>query len=137
LGALSLLPTASIAKLDEPRGLVYGWASVIAKEDGTLIEDHQGDLIDADTLEDAAVDFMLNHRAAGEMHAGDAVGQIVESFISTPQKYEAMGMTPDLAKAMPVGLWIGVKVPPATFAKVKDGTYQMFSIQGTAERVPV
>lgn len=131
------MPTATIAKLDEPRGLVYGWASVIAKADGALIEDHQGDLIDYDTLEEASVDFMLHHRAAGEMHAGKSVGQIVESFVASPQKFEAMGFTPEIAKTMPTGLWIGVKVPPATFAKVKDGTFKMFSIQGTADRVPV
>lgn len=145
LGALPLPATANIAKLDEPRGLVYGWASVVATADGALVEDHQGDLIEPEELEKAAVDFMLHHRATGEMHAGDTVGQVVESFVSTPDKNVAMlvagGMDAALAKrtadAMPVGLWIGVKVPPATFAKVKDGTFRMFSIQGTADRVPV
>ncbi len=55
----------------------------------------------------------------------------------SPEKAEAMGFADDIAKDVPVGMWIGVKLDPAgeTFAKVKDGAYQMFSIQGTAERI--
>jgi hypothetical protein len=124
----------AIAKTDEAQGLVYGWANIIATADGQLIEDSQGDLIEPAELEKAAVDFMLHHRATGEMHEGDAVGSVIEAFVSSPDKLRAMGFPDEVAKVAPHGLWIGVKVPPLTFAKVKSGQYQGFSIQGTAER---
>ena len=39
---------------------------------------------------------------------------------------------------LPVGWWIGFKIEDeAAWAKVKDGTYSMFSIEGKAQRVPV
>lgn len=131
------MPSFRIAKTHEPKGLVYGWASIVATPDGGPVVDHQGDIIEPDDLEDAAVDFMLHHRATGEMHQGDASGTIVESLVASPAKYEAMGFPADVAKTMPTGLWIGAKVSPEVFAKVKDGTYRAFSIQGTAHRVPV
>lgn len=131
------MPSFQIAKTDEPKGLVYGWASVVSDAAGTAVVDSQGDIIEPDELESASVDFMLNYRATGEMHEGAANGVIVESLVASPAKYEAMGFAPDVAKAMPVGLWIGAKVTPATFAKVKDGTYKAFSIQGKADRQPV
>lgn len=124
----------AIAKTDEDQGLVYGWANIIATKDGVLIEDSQGDLIEPEELEKAAVDFMLHHRATGEMHEGDAVGAVIESFVSSPDKMRAMGLPEELAKQAPHGLWIGVKVPPETFAKVKSGLYKGFSIQGEARR---
>lgn len=131
------MPVVPIAKTDEPKGLVYGWASVVSDASGAMVIDHQGDIVAPDELETAAVDFMLNHRAAGEMHAGEANGVIVESLVASPAKYEAMGFEPEVAKRMPTGMWIGVKVTPETFAKVKNGTYKAFSIQGTAQRQPV
>lgn len=124
----------TIAKLDEAQGLVYGWASVVVK-DGETVVDRQGDIIEPEVLEAAAVDFMLNHRAAGEMHEGGPVGQIVESMVVTPEKLEAMGVPNEIAQAVPTGFWIGVKLDPdgETFAKVKSGELSMFSIQGVAE----
>ena len=39
---------------------------------------------------------------------------------------------------LPVGWWIGFKVTDDdVWEKVKDGTYSMFSIEGTAERAEV
>lgn len=129
---------AKIAKVDDAQGLVYGWASVVVK-DGAEVVDSQGDLITPAELEKAAVSFMLNHRAAGEMHKGQATGTIVESVVMSPEKASAMGFGADIAKSAPTGLWIGVKLDPKgeTFAKVKSGEYRMFSIQGRAKRVPV
>lgn len=127
-----------VAKIDAAQGLVYGWASVVTK-DGETVVDLQDDVIEPAELEGAMVDFMLHHRAAGEMHEGDALGTIVESLMVTPEKLTAMGFAPEVATAMPTGAWIGVKLDPAseTFAKVQRGELKMFSIQGDAVRVPV
>ena len=39
---------------------------------------------------------------------------------------------------LPEGWWIGFYVDDdAAWEKIKDGTYKMFSIEGTARRVPV
>ena len=60
--------------------------------------------------------------------------EIIERWrIITKEKQAAIGI-PD--GVVPEGWFITVKVhDPEVFAKVKDGTYRMFSIQGTAKRV--
>ena len=69
------------------------------------------------------------------MHEGEAVGQMIESFMVTPDKLEAMGLPPD---ALPQGHWVGFHIPDSdVFAKIKDGTYGGFSIQGDAIREEV
>ena len=48
---------------------------------------------------------------------------------------QAMGIP---AGTLPVGWWIGFKITDKdVWEKVKNGTYQMFSIEGEAERVEV
>lgn len=128
---------ARIAKTDDAQGLVYGWASVAIK-DGEQIIDAQGDMIDPDALEKAAVDFMLDYRTSGAMHQGEAVGTIVESVVMSPEKAQLM-FGGDVSKSIPTGLWIGVKLDPKgdTFQKVKAGVYKMFSVQGLAAKVEV
>lgn len=125
----------AIAKTDQSKGLVYGWANHIVDGAGQAIEDTQGDVIAPDELEGAVVEFMLDYRKSGEMHQGLANGTVIESLVFSPGKAVAMGLPTDVAKACPVGWWIGVKVIPSVMAKVMDGTYQMFSIQGEALRV--
>lgn len=125
-----------VAKIDAAKGLVYGWASVVT-QDGASVVDLQDDVIEPAELEGAMVDFMLHHRAAGEMHQGEALGTVVESFVMTPEKLETMGFSAEVAKSMPTGAWIGVQLDPAseTFGKVQRGELAMFSIQGHAEPV--
>ena len=125
----------AITKTDVAKGLVYGWANHVVDAAGNLIEDSQGDVITPGELDDAVVDFMLDYRKSGVMHAGLAVGNVIESLVFSPEKAQAMGLPEDVSKSVPTGWWIGVKVGPEVMAKVKDGTYQMFSIQGEAVRV--
>jgi hypothetical protein len=50
----------------------------------------------------------------------------------SPEKLEKLGLPTD---ALPTGWWVGFHVEDdAAWARVKDGTYKMFSIQGTALR---
>lgn len=123
-------------KLDDDRRLAFGWAYV-TEEDGQLVVDHSGDFIDKAALPDleaAAYDYVLTSREADEMHEKlEGVAQIVESFMLTPEKAAAMGIT-----AKRFGYWVGFKVADdAVWAKVKDGTYKGFSIRGTGEREAV
>jgi len=125
---------AKIAKVDEEQQLVFGWASVSTRSDGRLVVDTDDEMIEPGELEKAAYDYVLEFRDSGEMHKGEANGRMVESFVLTPEKSQQMGLpTGNLT-----GWWVGYKLDDAeTFAKVKDGTYSMFSIAGSAERVEV
>lgn len=121
-----------IAKVDSDRRLVFGWASVAIRTDGSIVKDGEGDVIAPHDLEDALYNFNLYFRDMNERHRGMAKGRLVESFAVTPEKLEKMGLAPD---ALPVGAWVGFRVDDdAAWEKVKDGTYQMFSIEGTADR---
>lgn len=122
-----------VTKAKEDRGLVSGWANVSANADGSIPLDWQDDVIPPEVLEKAAINFMLDYRESGEMHRGDTKGVVVESIVLTKEKQECMGIPEG---TVPQGWFITVKVlDPEVFAKVKDGTYKMFSIQGKLKRV--
>lgn len=122
-----------IYKAREDAQLVSGWANVAIDKDGNAPLDWQDDVISPETLEKAAMNFMLEYRGSGEMHKGNSKGTVVESIVLTKEKQRAMGIPEG---TVPEGWFITVKVhDPEVFAKVKDGTYRMFSIQGTAKRV--
>lgn len=124
-------PAVKVCKVDEDERLVFGWASVSTDGDGSLVIDSDGEAIEPRELEQAVYDYVLEAREAGELHKGEAIGRMVESFVMTPEKASAMGLNvPQMT-----GWWFGVKVDSdEAFAKVKDGTYRCFSIQGTAVR---
>jgi hypothetical protein len=126
------LGEARIAKTDTERRIVFGWANVAIDKTGDQLVDSHGDGIDWEELESAAYDFNLTFRATGNNHEGTAKGRLIESFMVTPEKLEAMS----LAKgALPLGWWVGFKIDDeATWNEVKKGTYRMFSIQGVAIR---
>ena len=111
---------------------MFGWAYVSITKDGKQVVDHSTEVVDPVDLEDAAYIFNLDFRKSGEMHEGDAVGELIESFMSTPEKLEAM----ELKKgALPTGLWVGFYIEDdEVFAKVKGGELSMLSIQGDATR---
>lgn len=130
MSATSKQFTATIVKADADQNMVFGWASVTEKEDGTPIVDSQGDVLQADELEKAAYKFVLEVRKAGEMHRRiEGVGELVESVVLTKAKREAMGLPAGVS-----GWWVGFKVAPEIFAKVKSGEYGGFSIGGRGVR---
>ena len=128
------MPEFRIAKTDDAQRLIFGWASVALKADGSPLVDLQDDIIEPAELEAAAYDFMLNAGAMDEMHDGRVKGHIVESFYISPEKRQAMGI-PEGGTAPQAALWIGAKLSPASYAKVKDGTFKMLSIEGGATPV--
>lgn len=122
-----------ITKAKEEDGLVSGWASVAVNADGSLPLDWQGDIIRPETLEKAAINFMLEYRESGVMHKGESQGTVVESIVLTKEKQEALGIPEG---CVPEGWFITVKVTnPDVFKAVKDGKYKMFSIQGSGKRI--
>ena len=76
---------------------------------------------------------MMDYRDSGVAHEGDSVGTVVESMVFTKEKQEAIGIPEG---TVPEGWFITVKINDKdVYAKVKDGTYKMFSIQGLCKRV--
>jgi len=123
---------SKIAKIDAEQRLVFGWANVAIEKSGDQIVDAHGDKIDIEDLETAAYDFNLTFRATGTSHVGVSKGRLVESFVVTPEKLEAIGLAKD---ALPLGWWVGFRVDDdAAWEGVKKGDYRMFSIQGIASR---
>ena len=101
-------------------------------EGGNQTEDHSGDQLEPEELESAAYQFVELYREGGEMHERGGCAVLVESMVFTKEKQQALGI-PD--GTLPVGWWIGFKVTDEdVWSKVKNGTYPMFSIEGTAIR---
>ena len=124
-----------IMKSDDEKMLAFGWANVSMRVDGDLSEDWQADIIEPEELENAAYEYVLLYREGGEMHERGGVAVLIESVVFTEEKMQAMGIP---AGTLPVGWWIGFKITDKdVWEKVKNGTYQMFSIEGEAERVEV
>ena len=122
----------TIRKIEPDKQLVFGWANVAVRKDGTVILDNQNDQIDPEVLEDAAYGFVALSGEADDMHGEPAIGRIVESMAFTPAKKRAMGIAAD---AVPDGWWVGFHIEDeAVFAKIKSGERRMFSIAGVAER---
>lgn len=122
-----------VTKAKDDECLVSGWANVAVNADGSLPLDWQDDIIRPETLEKAALNFMLEYRGSGEMHQGESKGIVVESIVFTKEKQAAIGIPEGV---VPEGWFITVKVTDKdVFNKVKSGQYKMFSIQGNAKRV--
>ena len=127
----------TVAKMDDDKRLVFGWASISITADGEQLEDLQHDLINPEDLEEAVYEYVLNFRDTGEEHRPHLrkKGKLVESCVFTTEKMKAMGLPEGI---LPVGWWIGFKIEDdEAWEKVKNGTYRMFSIEGKAQRVPV
>ena len=123
---------ARVVKLDSDRQIVFGWANVCIKADGEQVVDSQDDIIDADDLEDAAYNFVLNFAEMGEDHEGVAKGRLIESMFFSPEKLQLMGLAKN---ALHTGWWVGFHVEDKkTWEKVKQGKHRMFSIQGISRR---
>lgn len=123
----------TIIKSSDEKKQVFGWASVSVRVDGKLVVDRQNDSIDIADLETAVYDYTANFATAGEMHQKANIGDLIESVVFTSEKATAMGLSVDI---LPQGWWVGFQIhDDVVWEKIKDGTYTMFSIEGTATRV--
>lgn len=119
---------------------VFGWASVgYLPDNGRYREytDWQGDVLrNVDDIENAAYDFTLNSRDQGIEHIGKGgKGSLIESFVSTPDKWDAMGIPHGV---LPIAWWAGFHInDPMAWDGVKKGRLRMFSVQGTGGREPL
>jgi len=130
--------SGEFAKADEDKRQVFGWASIV-EVDGTPVVDRQGDWITPEEIEKAAYQYVLNSRKAGHQHKRDGdqpfhAGDMIESFVMTPEKVEKMGLPDDT----PIGWWVGYKIHDEdAWQKVKKGEVTGFSIHGRGKRKEV
>lgn len=132
-----------LAKFDLDKRLVFGWAYVTHDKDGQVVVDKSGEFIDdTDVLEEAAYDFVIKSRVAGDSHQRDLtadtaiqVGTMVESMVFTPEKVAKMGLPKGV---LPSGWWVGFRIDNDDVWKdVKSGKRPAFSIHGKARKVEV
>lgn len=122
-----------IVKTDSHKQQVFGWAKIAIRKDGTTMIDWQNDIVEVEVLEEAVYKFALHYRDAGADHTkGVYTGRLIESFMVTKSKLEALGLSED---ALPQGWWVGFQIDdPVAWDKIVKGDYQMFSIEGRAVR---
>ena len=122
-----------IIEKNEESQVVTAWASVVEK-DGQLVEDHEGDVIFPEDLEQAAWDFVANVRRAGVMHERKTgIGGLVGSMVFTKELQKILGI--DLGQ---VGWLVQFHVEDAeVWERIKTGELPMMSVHGTGERTPI
>ena len=116
--------SGEILKVQEDLGLVLGWA-IVCKVDGQPYFDLQNDHIPEESMLKAAADFMVNSRAAAEMHNRADAGTVVFAFPLTEDVKKAFGI--ECSKS---GLMIAIRPDAEMLQKFKDGELTGFSIGG-------
>lgn len=121
-----------VAKVDEFERQVFGFASVIEKADGTPLVDLQGDIIPEEELERAVYEYVRESRDGSLMHEELGKATLIESFVVTKRKRDLLKLD------LPLGWWVGYQVlDDDVFKRVVSGELAMFSIGGSALKVPI
>jgi hypothetical protein len=129
-----------IAKLDEEQRLFGGWAYVARMPDGTLVEDHSGDVIDTPDAWDALVKAFTRYALVGRtgdlMHAEFDAADLVELFVCDQEKRGILGLAEGV---LPDGIYVSYKAreTPAgerLWKGVKSGRIRALSIVGQGYR---
>ena len=140
MGEPVLIP---IAKLDEEQRLFGGWAYVARMPDGTLVEDHSGDVVDTpeawEALTKAFVRYALVSRNGDVMHEDYGVASLVEMMIFDKAKREALGLPEGV---LPDAIYVSYKAHESPGGErlwrgVKNGTIRALSIVGQGYREDV
>ncbi len=98
--------------------------------------DLEGDRVALTELERAAYEFTQSSGLADIDHDEVTHGRLVESFVVTEEKLEAMGVPEEARAQVSKGWWLGFHVDDATMDRVETGELSMFSIGGIAKRSP-
>lgn len=138
----------TVEKADDEQQMLFGWANISLRADGSIVTDSHDEQIAPDDLEKAAYGFVLKSRVSGEDHNGGPVdGVLVESMMFTDEKIAALAIDPfdgetvneELAKAldehMPRGWWVGFHIPDDEAWDRAKTEKTEFSIEGSARTV--
>ena len=132
---MDILWQGEIAKADEDKRQVFGWASIV-EMDGKPVLDLQGDVMTVDEIEKSAYEYVKTSRKGGNQHqkTDDGplhVSDLIESFLVTDDKKEVLGLPADT----PTGWWVGFQVnDDKTWQDYKAGKLPGFSIHGSGVR---
>jgi len=118
---------ASVAKVDEGLGLVFGWA-IVCTEKGARYHDVQGDHIPEPVMLKAVTDFMKDARVAKDMHTGDQIGDVVHSMPMTSEIAKAFGIQTEKT-----GWMVAMAPSPKVLKQFASGERTGFSIGGNCE----
>lgn len=134
-------PAFKIYGTNDEQRLVFGLASLSVTADGKTYTDLQGDQIEPAELEKAFYSMVEDGAASGDVnHNHDDVSTLVECFVVTPQKLDALlkavGYSGAALDFKGTAAWVGYRInDEATWKRVKSGELKAFSIEGQAERV--
>ena len=129
-----------IAKLDDEQRLFGGWAYVARMPDGTLVEDHSGDVIDTpeawEALTKAFVRYALVGRTGDFMHSDFEAADLIEMMIVDKAKREALGLPEGV---LPDAIYVSFKARESPAGErlwrgIKKGTIRALSIVGQGFR---
>lgn len=118
-----------IQKTVDDKRQVFGFFSVV-EVNGSPVVDSQGDVIKSEDIESAVYKYVKHSRMGDERHDSRTKMVCIESMYFSKEKQQALGI--DLGC---VGWWGGFEVQDSgTWAKIKSGEYQGFSIGGVGRR---
>ena len=133
-----------IAKIDEDKRQVFGWANVshVWKRDEISkkysleqVVDSHNDMVDVEELEKCAYRFAKLYREGGEMHLKGGSATMIESMVFSIEKQQALGIPEGI---IPQGWWIGFEVTDDNaWEGIKKGFYKAFSIEGIGIRTKI
>lgn len=133
-----------IRRVEDDQRLIFGWASVFTRADGTAPSSSYGDRFDTpeaiEAFERAVYQYMLRAIERGDDGVADdqherfeRIGRPVESIVFTDEKLRMMGAPPD---ALRQGWWIGLRIDDdSLWDDIKRGEKRMLSIVGRARRI--
>lgn len=125
-----------VLKLSEEQRLFGGWAYVARLADGTLVEDHSGDVIDTpeawEALTKAFIRYALVGRTGDYMHEEADAADLVELAIIDRPKREALGLPEGV---LPDGIYVSYKARESPAGErlwrgIKSGRIRALSIVG-------
>lgn len=136
--------SVELFKTDDEQHNVWGIFSA-SKVGDDMVVDSQDDIIQPDELEKAAHNFVLSAtRQMGNKHNKMQVGQLIESFVLTPEKGEFLekalrGIGADATIKPDSTVWFGgFHVDDQdTWDLIKSGEFQSFSIGGKADKIEI
>jgi len=131
---------ADIAKVDVENRIAFGLFSVMKIGD-KLVIDGEDDQIDTSEIEKAAYEYVKDSRDAGVNHKETGVGSLIETMVFTKEKVEALKKAltdagiPHTIEIDGEFWWGGHYISDDKVWKgVKDGSYETWSIGGSASR---
>lgn len=110
--------------VNEELGLVLGWG-IVCTEKGEPYFDLQNDHIPEQTMLKSVTDFMINSRAAKEMHVRAGAGSVIHAFPLTKDIAKAFGISCETT-----GWMVAVKPDEEMLEGFKSGRLTGFSIGG-------